>query len=165
MPHDGIERGRRGEGTARHRCSTLRDQQAQHDRTHQAGRDGDDAPRCELYANVTSGGDVQHRTRLRAPSEMQIPTRGPSALTAAVVSAGTRQPFCTQTSTALLLVTAAGDACIFDLRREKQAGGCWSPALPSEGLLGWQGKAGSDQKELGRTRLWKTVTLWGLTAI
>lgn len=31
---------------------------------------------CELYVNVTSGGDVQHRTQLRAPSEMQIPTRG-----------------------------------------------------------------------------------------
>lgn len=159
-----------GEGTAGCQRSTLRGKQARHNRSRQAGRDGDDAPRCELYANVTSGGDVQHGTRLRVPSEMQIPTRGPTA--AAAVSAGTRQLFCTQTSTDLLLVTAAGDTCIFDLRREKQAGGSWSPALPnqlprqgSKALLGWQGKAGSDYRELGRTCLWKSVTLRGLTAM
>lgn len=69
--------------------------------------------------------DVQHRTRLQVPSEMQIPTRGLS-----VLNASTRQPFCTQTSANLLPVMAAGDTCSFDLRREKQAGGSWSPAVP-----------------------------------
>lgn len=104
-------------------------------------RVGDGAPCSELDANVTSG-DMQHRTRLRAPSEMQILTRGPSELTAAVVSVGTRQPFCIQASVNLLLVTAAGDTCSFDQRRGKA--GRWllepRPAQPTavRGCLGME---------------------------
>lgn len=109
---------------------------------------------------------MQHRTRLRALSEMQIPTRGPSALTAAVAAAGTRQPFCTQTSTDLLLLTAAGDTCPFDPRREERAGRSRSPALPgppprqgSEGLPGQLGRVGRDPEELGRACPWESVPL------